>query len=212
MRSWIRKYQLLTYFVLAYAIGFGAAFGFIYLNPGQRWENWSLPWFLFAFSPTISAVLVAWAVDGITGVKQLIAGFARWKVGVFWYLAAAYLFLGPLVIALIYGALGNPVAGLQPEVTIPILLGQIFFQLFSGPVSEEAGWRTRLRGLRANASRCSHAELDEAETLDDGNPAELGAEYRDLLRNNPQINVLGGCCGTDHRHIDHISRACGAAA
>ena len=141
MRSWIRKYQLLTYFVLAYAIGFGAAFGFIYLNPGQRWENWSLPWFLFAFSPTISAVLVAWAVDGITGVKQLIAGFARWKVGVFWYLAAAYLFLGPLVIALIYGALGNPVAGLQPEVTIPILLGQIFFQLFSGPVSEEAGWR-----------------------------------------------------------------------
>ncbi len=78
----------------------------------------------------------------------------------------------------------------------------------------EAGstWVTRLRGLRANSSRCSHAELDNAPELDIGNPEELGEQYRDLLRRFPHINVLGGCCGTDHRHVDCISRACLEAA
>ena len=46
--------------------------------------------------------------------------------------------------------------------------------------------------------------------LDDGNPLELGAQYGDLLRRHPHINVLGGCCGTDHRHIEEIARACTA--
>jgi S-methylmethionine-dependent homocysteine/selenocysteine methylase len=65
-------------------------------------------------------------------------------------------------------------------------------------------WLQRLRGLRANASRMSHAELDNAEKLDDGNPAELGKQFGDIRDRNPQINVVGGCCGTDHRHIEHI--------
>lgn len=68
-------------------------------------------------------------------------------------------------------------------------------------------WLRRLRGLRSNASRMSHAELDNAEELDDGNPAELGEQYADIRRINPQINVVGGCCGTDHRHIEHICHA-----
>lgn len=63
----------------------------------------------------------------------------------------------------------------------------------------------RIRGLRANASRCSHAELDDAEELDDGNPAELGRQFADLMRSNPQLCVIGGCCGTDHRHIAEIA-------
>jgi len=63
------------------------------------------------------------------------------------------------------------------------------------------------QGLRANASRCSHAELDEATELNDGNPAELGEEYHALLRRQPQINVLGGFCGRDHRYVEAI---CGA--
>ncbi|CAN7451793.1 homocysteine S-methyltransferase family protein [Phenylobacterium sp. LjRoot164] len=76
----------------------------------------------------------------------------------------------------------------------------------------EAGapWLQRVRGLRANASRRSHQELDEAPDLDDGDPAELGAEHADILRALPQIKVLGGCCGTDHRHIAAMSRACEA--
>ena len=68
-------------------------------------------------------------------------------------------------------------------------------------------WVERVRGLRANASRLSHAELDEAETLDEGDPADLGARYAALCGRLPQVNVLGGCCGTDHRHVDSIAAA-----
>jgi S-methylmethionine-dependent homocysteine/selenocysteine methylase len=69
-------------------------------------------------------------------------------------------------------------------------------------------WTRRLGGLRANASRRSHQELNDSPDLDAGNPVELSAEYRDLLHRHPQINVLGGCCGTDHRHVECIALAC----
>jgi len=62
--------------------------------------------------------------------------------------------------------------------------------------------------LRANASRMSHAELDAAETLDDGDPVELGALYAALRHDLPWLSLLGGCCGTDHRHIAAIAEAC----
>jgi S-methylmethionine-dependent homocysteine/selenocysteine methylase len=70
-------------------------------------------------------------------------------------------------------------------------------------------WLKRLRGLRANASKRSHAELDAAPDLDDGDPAELGDDYRKLLRLVPHVTILGGCCGTDHRHVAAICAACG---
>jgi len=79
---------------------------------------------------------------------------------------------------------------------------------FENKLEGKARWMQRIRGVRANASRRSHAELNEAPDLDDGNPAELGSEYRALRRLQPQINVLGGCCGTDHRHIEQICLAC----
>ena len=69
-------------------------------------------------------------------------------------------------------------------------------------------WLDRLRGVRANASRCSHAELDESTELDAGNPRELGNEYRELRRRLPRLSILGGCCGTDHRHVEAIFAAC----
>ena len=68
-------------------------------------------------------------------------------------------------------------------------------------------WQERIRGLRANASTLSHAELDEATELDEGDPADLGARYAALRRKLPELNVLGGCCGTDHRHIRQIAEA-----
>ncbi|MGI5501472.1 homocysteine S-methyltransferase family protein [Lentzea sp. CA-135723] len=71
----------------------------------------------------------------------------------------------------------------------------------------EAPWAQRIRGLRANASKLSHAELDEAEVLDRGDPEELANDYRALRTKLPRLTVLGGCCGTDHRHVDAISRA-----
>jgi S-methylmethionine-dependent homocysteine/selenocysteine methylase len=81
---------------------------------------------------------------------------------------------------------------------------------FEGVLDPRASWMKRLRGLRANSSRRSHAELDNATELDAGNPAELGEQYSGLLRRFPHINVLGGCCGTDHRHVERIGSACNA--
>lgn len=69
----------------------------------------------------------------------------------------------------------------------------------------------RLALVRANASRASHAELDEAEELDDGDPDELAQHYAHLLGAHPHLRVLGGCCGTDLRHVEAIARACIAA-
>jgi S-methylmethionine-dependent homocysteine/selenocysteine methylase len=71
----------------------------------------------------------------------------------------------------------------------------------------DGAWARRVKMVRANASRLSHAELDEAEELDDGDPEELGREYALLGQNQPQITVLGGCCGTDVRHIRSIASA-----
>ena len=68
-------------------------------------------------------------------------------------------------------------------------------------------WHARVRGLRANASAKSHAELDEATELDAGDPADLGARYVGLKDKLPELNVLGGCCGTDHRHVGEICDA-----
>ena len=69
-------------------------------------------------------------------------------------------------------------------------------------------WTSRLRGLRANASRMSHAELNEAPSLDTGDPAELGRQYAHLTTVLPHLNVMGGCCGTDDRHIASIAAEC----
>jgi homocysteine S-methyltransferase len=69
-------------------------------------------------------------------------------------------------------------------------------------------WVARLRGLRANASPRSHAELDAASDLDIGDPVDLGRRYRALCRQFGHFTVLGGCCGTDHRHIEQIALAC----
>ncbi len=79
---------------------------------------------------------------------------------------------------------------------------------FESTLDPDSGWVKRIRGLRANASTKSHAELDEATELDDGNPVELGADYARLRQKFPQLTVLGGCCGTDHRHIEVIGAAC----
>jgi S-methylmethionine-dependent homocysteine/selenocysteine methylase len=73
-------------------------------------------------------------------------------------------------------------------------------------------WTTRIRGLRANASTKSHAELDEATELDDGDPDDLGARYAQLHKQLPELTVLGGCCGTDDRHVTRICQAWTASA
>jgi homocysteine S-methyltransferase len=80
---------------------------------------------------------------------------------------------------------------------------------FNQVLNGDEPWLERIRGLRANASRMSHAELDNAPELDAGNPTELAREYADLKNKQlKHLNVMGGCCGTDPRHIEQIASAC----
>lgn len=80
---------------------------------------------------------------------------------------------------------------------------------FDHAIRGDEAWASRIRGVRANASRMSHAELNDAVELDAGDPVEFGQDYVRLKnRNLPSLNVMGGCCGTDHRHIEQIALAC----
>ena len=79
---------------------------------------------------------------------------------------------------------------------------------FASSLERDADWTARIRGVRANASRCSHAELDTMTELDRGDPTELAALHRQLRDSFPQITILGGCCGTDLSHVRAIAEAC----
>lgn len=79
---------------------------------------------------------------------------------------------------------------------------------FADALRRGGAWVRRLRGLRANASCKSHAELDTSTALDDGDPVEFGLQHAELRRLLPHLTVLGGCCGTDHRHIEQIGLTC----
>ena len=79
---------------------------------------------------------------------------------------------------------------------------------FADALAQDEPWTKRLRGLRANASMRSHAEFDAAPDLDAGDPVLLGRQYRDLRSRMKQFTILGGCCGTDHRHVEQICFAC----
>ena len=78
---------------------------------------------------------------------------------------------------------------------------------FGGVLEDGELWVHRIGGLRANASSKSHAELDEATEIDEGDPVELGSQYRELRPRLPRVNVVGGCCGTDYRHVAEVCKA-----
>ena len=73
---------------------------------------------------------------------------------------------------------------------------------------EQGEWMKRIQGLRTNASTKSHAELDESTELDIGDPQQLGRDHLPLMSFLNNMKVLGGCCGTDLRHVDAIARNC----
>jgi S-methylmethionine-dependent homocysteine/selenocysteine methylase len=83
---------------------------------------------------------------------------------------------------------------------------------FASELTPGASWLSRIAGVRANASCRSHAELDASTDLDAGDPTELAAQYRQLRELLPRLNVLGGCCGTDLRHLEAICTHCLAPA
>lgn len=110
---------------------------------------------------------------------------------------------------------GQPLAAAIAEVDAATGAAPAYYMIncahpthFGHVLESGAAWVDRLKGLRANSSCRSHAELDNAPELDIGNPRELGAQYRDLRGQFPSLTVLGGCCGTDHRHVGEIAAAC----
>jgi S-methylmethionine-dependent homocysteine/selenocysteine methylase len=82
---------------------------------------------------------------------------------------------------------------------------------FADVLANKGPWLDRIRGIRANASTKSHAELDASTELDIGDIPALARHYRDLQKALPRLAVIGGCCGTDHRHVAAISQTCLAA-
>ena len=109
---------------------------------------------------------------------------------------------------------GQPLAEAIAEVDGGTGHGAAYFMVncahpthFAGVLEDDAPWTERIRGLRANASTKSHAELDEADELDEGDPADLAARHATLVARLPKLTVLGGCCGTDHRHVTAICDA-----
>jgi homocysteine S-methyltransferase len=62
-------------------------------------------------------------------------------------------------------------------------------------------WFGRIVGTRANASDASHADLDAAVERGDGDPAEFADAQRHLMIRLPHLRIVGGCCGTDARHV-----------
>jgi homocysteine S-methyltransferase len=79
---------------------------------------------------------------------------------------------------------------------------------FEQALDAKAGWTKRIYGIRANASTRSHAELNGSETLDAGDIQDLGRRYRGLRAAFPSMRIIGGCCGTDHRHVAVIAAEC----
>jgi homocysteine S-methyltransferase len=69
--------------------------------------------------------------------------------------------------------------------------------------TEQGAWRKRIRAIRANASTKSHAELDESEEVDNGDIDALGQTLA-MWHKDRGIAIVGGCCGTDARHIESI--------
>jgi S-methylmethionine-dependent homocysteine/selenocysteine methylase len=73
-------------------------------------------------------------------------------------------------------------------------------------VGDDTPWRSRVGGLRVNASTMSHEELDDATELDAGDPEALAADHARLEQSFPALAVIGGCCGTDARHVAALWR------
>jgi CAAX protease family protein len=137
MLGLLRRWPLVSFFVLAYGIC-AVAFFSSYIVPLQPF---SPVWLIGIFGPTIAGFIMASVMDGWPGIKRLLAGYARWRIGWQWYLAAASLAVLPFLVALVYIALGNPPTGLKPGITFGTYLILLVQTLLAGPLAEESGWR-----------------------------------------------------------------------
>jgi S-methylmethionine-dependent homocysteine/selenocysteine methylase len=100
--------------------------------------------------------------------------------------------------------LGDAIAAVDGSAQVDYFMVNCAHPTHFAATLADGGWRDRVWGIRANASAKSHAELDEAEELDSGDPDELASHYPALRERLPNLRVAGGCCGTDDRHIAAI--------
>lgn len=103
--------------------------------------------------------------------------------------------------------LGGAIAAVDAAAAVEYFMVNCAHPTHFADVIDDGDWRMRVWGVRANASMKSHAELDEAEELDAGDPKELASHYPALRERLPNLRVAGGCCGTDDRHIAAICSA-----
>ena len=161
------------------------------------------------------------AADGVDVVTALTMGYAQEAVGIARAADAAGL---PVVVSFTLETDGKLPSGMSLseaiEVTDAATSGYpVHYMIncahpahFDHVLDGTAPWAARIGGLRANASQLSHAELDEMVELDEGDPEDLAARYVRLRSALPGLHVIGGCCGTDHRHVAAIAHAWRASA
>jgi homocysteine S-methyltransferase len=98
--------------------------------------------------------------------------------------------------------LGEAIASLRLQaVPDDLLVNCAHPSHISAALTLDDGWAEHVTGLRVNASRQSHAELDDAAELDEGDLADLVSSHRELAARLPELDIVGGCCGTDVRHV-----------
>jgi hypothetical protein len=136
--NWVSRHQLISFFVLAYAIAYAIALISLYVINIPQNTFFS---YVMIFSPTISALVVSAISGGWQGIKKLLSGFTRWKFGFGWVIATLSLTLIPLLVALVYTLLGNTSPGIKPGTTASFLLLNLLYTLINGPLGEETGWR-----------------------------------------------------------------------
>ncbi len=150
----MRRRPLVWFFGLAYAIN-AAAFATHFIAPLKAL---SPLWLIGVFSPTLAALSVTALTGGWPAVRHLLAGYARWRIGWVWCLAATSLAWAPLLVAFVYIALGHPPRGLPEGMTWGMYALTLLTGWLTGPLAEETGWRgfalPRLQGqmnaLKAN--------------------------------------------------------------
>ena len=145
-REFIKKNALIFYFLLCYIIMTIAVIIQIIFNvPTFTHVSFNIVgfilWFLQAFSPTISAIIITGIISGKNEIKNLFKGFSRWKVGLIWYFAALLFIIAPLGAGILYVIFGGEAPGIDPNLTVQIFVFLVIFGMFSGPLSEETGWR-----------------------------------------------------------------------
>lgn len=138
--DWLKRHRVIAFFILAYAI---AWLGWWLEAAGIQWG--AFPGY---FGPAIAAILVAAITSGKAGLEELLARLFRWRVPFKWYLAAALLPAGSVLVVVAFLTLtGSTAAEFDPG-RLSSILPQLAFMLVVGSLygvfvtsGEELGWR-----------------------------------------------------------------------